>query len=59
MIIADKSHMYVHCMSIKITCTVHVLYDLQGELEELGMLCVKLATKFLFHCGFHTKKTLR
>ena len=23
------------------------------------MLCIQLATKVLFHCGFHTKKTLR
>lgn len=23
------------------------------------MLCVQIVTKFLFHCGFHTKKTLR
>lgn len=31
----------------------------QTELEDLGMLCIQLATKVLFHCGFHTKKTLR
>ena len=28
-------------------------------MEELGLLCVQIVTKFLFHCGFHTKKTLR
>ncbi|KAL5475916.1 hypothetical protein EMCRGX_G025794 [Ephydatia muelleri] len=27
--------------------------------EELLMLCVKLVTTFLFHCGFRTKKSLR
>ncbi len=31
----------------------------QAELEALGLRCVQLATTFLFHCGFHTKKTLR
>ncbi|XP_064393950.1 probable ubiquitin carboxyl-terminal hydrolase FAF-X [Halichondria panicea] len=30
-----------------------------AELESLGLRCVQLATTFLFHCGFHTKKTLR
>ena len=30
----------------------------QAELEDLGMLCIQLATKFLLHCGIHTKKTL-
>ncbi|XP_077293704.1 ubiquitin carboxyl-terminal hydrolase-like faf isoform X2 [Arctopsyche grandis] len=29
------------------------------EQEKLSMLCVKLATKFLFNVGFRTKKTLR
>ncbi|XP_054272313.1 probable ubiquitin carboxyl-terminal hydrolase FAF-X isoform X2 [Macrosteles quadrilineatus] len=29
------------------------------EAEELSMLSVQLASKFLFHTGFHTKKTLR
>lgn len=28
-------------------------------MEELSMLSVQLASKFLFHTGFHTKKTLR
>uniref|UniRef100_A0A1X7TNC9 Ubiquitin carboxyl-terminal hydrolase n=1 Tax=Amphimedon queenslandica TaxID=400682 RepID=A0A1X7TNC9_AMPQE len=27
--------------------------------EKIGSLCMKLVTKFLFHSGFHTKKTLR
>lgn len=29
------------------------------EFEELAMLSVQLASRFLFHTGFHTKKTLR
>ncbi|CAI8002162.1 Probable ubiquitin carboxyl-terminal hydrolase FAF-X [Geodia barretti] len=29
------------------------------EMEKLGLQCVQLATTFLFHCGIHTKKTLR
>lgn len=29
------------------------------ELEEMSMLAVQLATKFLFQVGFRTKKTLR
>lgn len=29
------------------------------EHEEMSMLAVQLATKFLFQVGFHTKKTLR
>lgn len=33
---------------------------LQGlENEEMSMVAVQLATKFLFQVGFHTKKTLR
>lgn len=36
------------------------LYFLQdAEQEKLSMLCVKIATKFLFNVGFKTKKTLR
>ena len=31
----------------------------QLEMEKLGLQCVQLATTFLFHCGIHTKKTLR
>lgn len=29
------------------------------EAEELAMISVQLASKFLFNVGFHTKKTLR
>ena len=29
------------------------------EAEELSLLSVQLASKFLFFTGFHTKKTLR
>ena len=29
------------------------------ESEELSMLSVQLASRFLFHTGFHTKKSLR
>lgn len=29
------------------------------EQEELSMLCVQLATKFLFNVGFRTKKNIR
>ncbi|PSN47507.1 putative ubiquitin carboxyl-terminal hydrolase FAF-X [Blattella germanica] len=32
---------------------------LTPEFEELAMLSVQLASRFLFHTGFHTKKTLR
>ncbi|XP_076659536.1 ubiquitin carboxyl-terminal hydrolase-like faf [Halictus rubicundus] len=32
---------------------------LSPEQEELGMLSVQLASRFLFYTGFHTKKTLR
>ena len=31
----------------------------QAELEDLDMLYIQLASKFLFHCDFHSKKTLR
>ena len=30
----------------------------QAELEDLGMLCIQLASKILFHCGIHIKKKL-
>ena len=30
-----------------------------AEAEELAMISVNLASKFLFNVGFHTKKTLR
>ena len=30
-----------------------------NESEEVAMMCMKLASKFLFSVGFHTKKTLR
>lgn len=34
--------------------------QLQGpEQEEMSMLAVQLATKFLFQIGFRTKKALR
>lgn len=29
------------------------------DTEELSLLSVQLASRFLFHTGFHTKKTLR
>ena len=32
---------------------------LSAEAEELAMLTVQLASKFLFNSGFHTKKSLR
>lgn len=32
---------------------------LTPEAEELSMLSIQLASRFLFHTGFHTKKTLR
>ncbi|KAK0096487.1 hypothetical protein PV326_005319 [Microctonus aethiopoides] len=32
---------------------------LSPEIEELSMLSVQLASRFLFHTGFHTKKALR
>ena len=35
------------------------IISLQAEMEKLGLQCVQLATTFLFHCGLHTKKTLR
>lgn len=31
----------------------------QENFEKLGMLCVQLVSRFLFHSGFHTKKMLR
>lgn len=30
-----------------------------SEAEQLSMLTTQLASKFLFHTGWHTKKTLR
>ncbi|XP_064639618.1 probable ubiquitin carboxyl-terminal hydrolase FAF-X isoform X3 [Lineus longissimus] len=35
------------------------LDKLSDEAEELAMISVKLAAKFLFNVGFHTKKSLR
>ncbi|KAJ8679779.1 hypothetical protein QAD02_015566 [Eretmocerus hayati] len=35
------------------------LEKMNSEIEELSMLSVQLASKFLFYTGFHTKKTLR
>ncbi|XP_012528213.1 probable ubiquitin carboxyl-terminal hydrolase FAF-X isoform X2 [Monomorium pharaonis] len=32
---------------------------LNPEVEELAMLSIQLASRFLFYTGFHTKKTLR
>lgn len=29
------------------------------QIEELSLLGIQLAARFLFHTGFHTKKTLR
>ncbi|XP_049853945.1 probable ubiquitin carboxyl-terminal hydrolase FAF-X isoform X1 [Schistocerca gregaria] len=37
----------------------HNTDKLSPEGEELAMLSVQLASRFLFHTGFHTKKTLR
>ncbi|XP_023706840.1 probable ubiquitin carboxyl-terminal hydrolase FAF-X isoform X1 [Cryptotermes secundus] len=37
----------------------HSNEKLTPEFEELAMLSVQLASRFLFHTGFHTKKTLR
>lgn len=38
----------------------HILIDIQSpEAEELSMLSIQLASKFLFYTGFHTKKALR
>ena len=57
-----SSHLYVHVATYVCMHCIYVrtcLLSLQSDLEDLGMLCVQLATKFLFHCGFHTKKTLR
>jgi hypothetical protein len=34
-------------------------YFQSDEAEELAMISVKLAAKFLFNVGFHTKKSLR
>lgn len=37
-----------------------ICFCLKGpEHEEMSMLAVQLATKFLFQVGFRTKKTLR
>ena len=37
-----------------------IIVRLQGpDAEELAMISVQLASKFLFSVGFHTKKTLR
>jgi len=33
--------------------------NLNTEVEELAMLFVQLASRFIFYTGFHTKKTLR
>ncbi len=30
-----------------------------GDAEDLAMISVQLASKFLFNVGFHSKKTLR
>ncbi|KZC06489.1 putative ubiquitin carboxyl-terminal hydrolase FAF-X [Dufourea novaeangliae] len=37
----------------------HMNEKLSPEQEELAMLSVQLASRFLFYTGFHTKKTLR
>ncbi|XP_046668911.1 probable ubiquitin carboxyl-terminal hydrolase FAF-X isoform X3 [Homalodisca vitripennis] len=41
------------------TSRQHNADKFSSEAEELSMLSVQLASKFLFHTGFHTKKTLR
>ena len=56
----------------EVVCTAHpknamsnsnTLYvnseKLSGEAEELAMITVQLASKFLFSSGLHTKKSLR
>ncbi|XP_046391897.1 probable ubiquitin carboxyl-terminal hydrolase FAF-X isoform X3 [Ischnura elegans] len=37
----------------------NALDKLSAEAEELSMLSTQLAARFLFHTGFHTKKSLR
>ncbi|XP_071440611.1 ubiquitin carboxyl-terminal hydrolase 9X isoform X2 [Hetaerina americana] len=37
----------------------NALDKLSPEAEELSMLSIQLAARFLFHTGFHTKKSLR
>ncbi|XP_063224287.1 probable ubiquitin carboxyl-terminal hydrolase FAF-X isoform X9 [Bacillus rossius redtenbacheri] len=37
----------------------HISEKVSQEVEELSMLSTQLAARFLFHTGFHTKKTLR
>jgi len=44
-------------MILDLSCNVICLQT--PEFEELAMLSVQLASRFLFHTGFHTKKTLR
>nr|CAD7574966.1 unnamed protein product [Timema californicum] len=48
----------VSCNSAPLT-RQHNSEKLNSETEELLMLSCQLASRFLFHTGFHTKKTLR
>lgn len=46
-----------------VTCTAptgsRINQALSSEAEQLSMLSTQLASKFLFHTGWHTKKNLR
>ncbi|XP_066267004.1 ubiquitin carboxyl-terminal hydrolase 9X-like isoform X4 [Branchiostoma lanceolatum] len=59
------SQEYFQFMRKLITCNAHYMSlqpgqdELSREVEELAMLSIQLASKFLFTTGFHTKKTLR
>ncbi|XP_011304639.1 probable ubiquitin carboxyl-terminal hydrolase FAF-X [Fopius arisanus] len=48
----------VSCNSLH-TTRLNLNDKLSPEAEELSMLSVQLASRFLFYTGFHTKKTLR
>lgn len=49
----------IYLLEPKSSIYKHHLFLQSPEAEELAMLSVQLASRFLFYTGFHTKKTLR
>lgn len=53
----DEAEIKIKLLTLKLKACKFKLKD--AEQEEMSMLSVQLATKFLFQVGFRTKKTLR
>lgn len=54
---------YFNCIRKLVSCisptNARIGHTLSNEAEQLSMLSTQLASKFLFHTGWHTKKNLR